>query len=317
MKTLFVLLLLVLNTAVAYELPRGVVVSFDLKGARDGALAIRPTDSVTVVLTFTNTTHRTQRFGVHEYDPFHGKLPCPLNCMARDLTIPDTFQSQYVAWSTTFPETDRRNRRKLGAGEKLTVEFPLERILQTWTGGESLGPLWSHLAGFRRGESRFLISYEDEISREFVLHVAADASVAPPTIAPASSTPSDDVQLIDYFHESDGVFYMATIGLTGGRYWTQWATQQGARRTTTNLVLTENQFRELGELQKALGEFRAAPFLSADDVQTQHVVLEYFRTNGQSGCRRLLIAADQTTPALEAWLKKLGFPYVESVLKAR
>jgi hypothetical protein len=181
MKLSLFALLVLPGTLIAGQLPDGITLSITLKNANDHRLVITPVQPVTMVLTFSNLSKAPIRLRIHDYDPFHKKLPYPTECAVR---ITDSagklhplakengeWWSQFICWSTTFNDDDEHNYRTLKSGEALIYEVALKEVLSVPAGGEPKGWPYDHGKGFKPGNYRFQFRFDSVQSEMFELQV--------------------------------------------------------------------------------------------------------------------------------------------------
>jgi hypothetical protein len=199
MKTLITLFYCVAAAVAFGKMPEGVTVAIELKGAAGSSLTIARKDEPKIVLRFTNHTDRKKEVGVYLYHPHHKELPVLLGCAVRFLdekgnVHPDAksngeWWSQYICWSTTFPEGERKNTREIAAHGEVEVEAPLHEILRVPAGGEPEGWMWNQAGGYLLGRHRFQVRFDGVISREFVLNVLNENQKEPNQV-PEPTAPS-------------------------------------------------------------------------------------------------------------------------------
>ena len=181
MRPSLLALLVLPVTLIAGELPDGITLSIILKNADNHRLVVAPDEPVIMVLTFSNLAKASIRLRIHDYDPFHKKLPYPIECAVR---ITDgagelhplakengEWWSQFRCWSTMFKDDDEHNYRTLKPGEALVYEVALKEILCVPAGGEPKGWPYDHDNGFKPGKYRFQFRFGPVQSEMFDLRV--------------------------------------------------------------------------------------------------------------------------------------------------
>ena len=165
------------------EVPAGVVFSIELKGASNNIVVISPKDSVVMQLKFANRTDHQLAIRIHDSDPYHGKLPFPVDCAVRitgtggkllsPADVNGGWYSQFLCWSTTFYKDDERNYRLLKPGDELVYEVDLRDVL-TYLGPQPEEWPYNPDKGFRSGDYRFQFRYRDLTSEMFCLAVRSN-----------------------------------------------------------------------------------------------------------------------------------------------
>ena len=181
LKTLFLAFVVFPCAILAESLPDGIALTITLEKAVGGSLDIKSNERATVVLTFSNRTDAPIRFRIHDYDPYHKKLPYPVECAVR-ITDSDgglhpiaklngEWWSQFKCWSTLFLEDDERNYRTLKPKEDMVYEVALADVLKVPGGGEPERWPFDHLKGFRPGSYLLKVRYGAVVSDAFIIRV--------------------------------------------------------------------------------------------------------------------------------------------------
>ena len=132
-----------------------------------------------------------------------------------------------------------------------------------------------------------------------------DQSTAPP------ATPPEQMFLIDYKHEADGVDYHGTISLTGHTARATWTIVRGDDRQTLSVYVVEEVFCSIWEAFDSVPDFGAGLITDPDrevDLRSYHVVEITWAVDGQKGTRTHLVPAESASPAFKAWMEKLELP---------
>jgi len=130
----------------------------------------------------------------------------------------------------------------------------------------------------------------------------------PPSPPPA---PPANKFMIDYAHESEGVFCHGTFTLIGGKVRATWTVDGGGNKRSQNVNMTEEAFRGVWDSLNEIGDFKAGAVKDpqqALDPKTHHVVGIAFSLGGQMTTRTHMIPATSASPAFQDWLSSLGYP---------
>lgn len=181
LKLLLFALIVLPVTLIAGQLPEGIALSITLKNAHDHRLVVAPDGPVTMLLTFSNQSTAPIRLRIHDYDPYHKKLPYPIECAVR---ITDSagqlyplakengeWWSQYKDWSTLFTDDDEHNYGTLNPHKALAYEVALKEVLTVPAGGEPEGWPYDHKKGFKPSSYRFQFRFDSVQSEMFELQV--------------------------------------------------------------------------------------------------------------------------------------------------
>ena len=126
----------------------------------------------------------------------------------------------------------------------------------------------------------------------------------------SSPTPKSNVFMIDYAHESGGVFYHGTFSLVGDKVGATWTTDQGGKKESRSVTMTEATFRSLWDSMNEVEDFKKGTVKDPGqqlDPKTHHVIGIAFRSADGEGMRTHMIPSEGISPAFKEWLGKLGY----------
>jgi len=116
--------------------------------------------------------------------------------------------------------------------------------------------------------------------------------------------------MIDYAHETDGVFHHGSFSLIGGKVGATWTVDDKGQKERKDLAMTEETFRSVWNAVKDIQDFKTGVVTAPDqqlDPLTHHVVGIVFSLSGQKGMRTHMIPASTTSPEFREWLTKIGY----------
>src|SRR6266498_2890728 len=103
---------------------------------------------------------------------------------------------------------------------------------------------------------------------------------SPPTAATAK-----DMFMIDYAHESRGVFHHGTFSLIGGKVGATWTVDEGGKMKSQDLAMTEETFRTVWDSLNDIPDFKTGAVKDPNqqlDTSSHHIVGIVFSVGGQS-----------------------------------
>jgi hypothetical protein len=139
--------------------------------------------------------------------------------------------------------------------------------------------------------------------------VTAAAEVAP-AMEPPKATADNDTFVIDYAHESAGVFHHGTLSLIGGKVAVTWTLDQDGKKKSHDMAMTVDTFRGVWDAFNDVPDFEAGEIQGRNqklDPSTHHVVKIVFKLDGENGTRTYMVPASKASPAFKAWLTKIGY----------
>jgi len=125
------------------------------------------------------------------------------------------------------------------------------------------------------------------------------------------TTPPETKFMIDYAHESDGVFLHGTFSLIGDKVRATWTIDKHGNKKSLDVAMTEETFRGIWDAFNDVPDFKAGMVKDQDqklDWRTHHVVGIVFNIEGQEGMRTYMIPAKGSSAAFKDWLTKLEQP---------
>lgn len=125
----------------------------------------------------------------------------------------------------------------------------------------------------------------------------------------APSVPANTL-VIDYAHESGGVFHHGTFSLIDGTAEATWTIDQGGSTKSQEIPMSEEAFRGIWDGMKDIPDFQAGLVEDSSqqlDPKTHHVVGIIFSEGEQTGMRTHMIPAAGASAAFKEWLAKLGY----------
>jgi len=128
--------------------------------------------------------------------------------------------------------------------------------------------------------------------------------------ATSAAVPANDTFMIDYAHESGGVFHHGTFSLIDGKIGATWSVDEGGKKNSQDLAMTEDTFRSVWDSLNDIPDFKAGVVLDPNqqlDTSTHHVIGIVFSIGGQKGMRTHMIPADTASPSFKVWLSKIGY----------
>ena len=117
--------------------------------------------------------------------------------------------------------------------------------------------------------------------------------------------------IIDYAHESGGVFYHGTLSMVGDKVKITWTVDDGSNKKSRNVSMTTETFSGIWDAFNDISDFNAGFVKDPNqqlDPKTYHVVGIVFSVEGQTGKRTYMIPAEGASPAFKKWLIKIGHP---------
>lgn len=116
--------------------------------------------------------------------------------------------------------------------------------------------------------------------------------------------------MIDYAHESSGVFHHGTLTLIDGKVGATWTLDDKGQKKSQSLTMTEETFRSLWDSAKEIADFKTGAVTSPEqqlDPVSHHIVGLIFSLDGQKGVRTHMIPTSGVSPAFREWLTKIGY----------
>lgn len=117
--------------------------------------------------------------------------------------------------------------------------------------------------------------------------------------------------MIDYAHESDGVFHHGTFSLIGGKVGATWTLDRGGNKESRDIPMTEDAFRIIWDgVSGDIPDFKAGAVGDPNqqlDTSTHHVVGIVFNFGEQQGMRTCVIPSATATAEFKQWLTKIGY----------
>jgi hypothetical protein len=127
---------------------------------------------------------------------------------------------------------------------------------------------------------------------------------------PPPATPAKDILVIDYAHESSGVFHHGTLTLFDGKVGATWTLDDKGQKKTQSLTMTEETFKSLWNSVNDITDFRTGAVTSPEqqlDPVSHHIVGLIFSKDGQKGVRTHMIPVSGASPAFRDWIVKIGY----------
>jgi hypothetical protein len=116
--------------------------------------------------------------------------------------------------------------------------------------------------------------------------------------------------MIDYAHESDGVFHRGTFSLIAGKVGATWTLDRGGKKESRDIPLTEDAFRSLWDGINDIADFKTGAIRDPNqqlDTSTHHVVAIVFSLGHEKGMRTCVIPSATASPEFKQWLGKIGY----------
>jgi hypothetical protein len=113
--------------------------------------------------------------------------------------------------------------------------------------------------------------------------------------------------IIDYAHESAGILHHGTLSRIDGAVRVTWTIDEGGKRRSRDVPMTEEAFTAAWAALNEVPEFRNA-ITDPDEhlnVVTHHIVGIVFRVSGQEEMRTFAIPASSASTEFNAWLAKI------------
>jgi hypothetical protein len=128
--------------------------------------------------------------------------------------------------------------------------------------------------------------------------------------SPRAAAPAKDAQVIDYAHESGGIFYHGTFSLIGGQVGATWTIDDGHEKKSQEMSMTEQTFRSIWDSVKEISDFKAGAAKDPDqqlDPSVGHVVGVISSIGGKQNAQAYMIPSASASPAFRDWLSKIGY----------
>ena len=128
--------------------------------------------------------------------------------------------------------------------------------------------------------------------------------------SPPTASPSKDAQLIDYAHESGGVFYHGTFSLIDGKVGATWTVDDGKGKKSQDITMTDQAFKSIWDSVADISDFKAGAIKDPNqqmDPSTAHVIGVISNLGGQQRMQTYLIPSAAASPAFRDWLSKIGY----------
>ena len=127
--------------------------------------------------------------------------------------------------------------------------------------------------------------------------------------SPAASIPKD-AQIIDYAHQSGGVFYHGTFSLIDGKAGATWTVDDGKGKKSRDMAITEQTFKSIWDAVSNIPDFKTGAAKDPNqqlDPATTHVVGTVSSVGGQQKMQAYMIPTATVSPAFRDWLSKIGY----------
>jgi hypothetical protein len=148
----------------------------------------------------------------------------------------------------------------------------------------------------------------------FLASVFGCSKQSPPS-SPAAHT---DLFMIDYSHESGGVFYYGRVSLKGTNVVVTCTLQEAGSKKSRDVRITEENFRSVWDSLNQIADFKAAAVamrrpdqewtdnqrMGPNDPKTYYGIETFSRVGGG---RLYKSPADRASPEFKEWLSKLGY----------
>lgn len=116
--------------------------------------------------------------------------------------------------------------------------------------------------------------------------------------------------MIDYAHESDGVFHHGTVSLIDGKVGATWTVDDKGQKRSQDIAMSEETFRTIWDSLNDIPDFQAGAVKEPSqqlDPSTHHVVGIVFSIGGQQGMRTHMIPSASASSAFKEWLSRIGY----------
>jgi len=117
--------------------------------------------------------------------------------------------------------------------------------------------------------------------------------------------------MIDYAHESDGVFHHGTFSFIGGKVGATWTLDRGGKKDSRDIPMTEDAYRSIWDgVSGDIPDFKAGAVRDPNqqlDTSTHHVVGIVFSLGEQKGMRTCMIPSATASAEFKQWLTKIGY----------
>ena len=130
-----------------------------------------------------------------------------------------------------------------------------------------------------------------------------------PPSASAGSAPKS-VMMIDYAHDTEGIFYHGTFSLIDGQVGATWTVDDGKGKKSRDIAMTEQTFRSIWDALGTLPEFAAGAAKDPEqkmDPSVAHIIGAASSINGRDEIRTYVISNAVASEGFREWLNKIGY----------
>lgn len=128
--------------------------------------------------------------------------------------------------------------------------------------------------------------------------------------SPQASPVPRDARVIDYAHESGGVFYHGTFSLVDGKVGATWTIDDGRGKKSQEMAMGEETFRNIWNQVGDISDFKTGAATDPNqqlDPSSSHVVGVISSIGGKQTAQAYLIRSATASPAFQKWLDTIGY----------